>query len=285
MRRFGCKFPIWIDYSVIVRNDYHLTASKEAILSEYIEEKTIQRIVIGREGGDALMITNLDGEVQFSVRGASVARDIQIVSLTWRAFASLLDKLLTMDVEARHQISSEKPKQKDLLLTNKSALPENIDEFGPTTVGSPPKRIKKSDESKTLRVWTDEDKKKLQELVESGLDSSEIAKILDRTDSSIKNKIGKIKISKIVLRKHKTNITGKKVKNAFGPWMPDETDDLVKRVLAGESNESISRAIGRSEISVRDRKRSKIVMDLLKNATPHLNEPELDLEENNGENG
>jgi hypothetical protein len=251
-------------------------------LSEFLEEKTIQRIVTGKEGGNVLSITNLDGEVIFAIKSAADPNNILPVPLTRLGFTNLLNKLLEIETEVVTQVP---PKQIiKLPKTNnagpkKSLLPENIDDLSddsPKNVGG-----KKNGRSGPIiqpsKIWSKEEDQKLIDMVKGGIEDNEIAEIFGRSVSSIKNRKSIKKVSELVFGKKSPPGNYKS-----GIWSDDDLSELVKLSASGKSDMEIGLVLNRSPVSVRDKRRSTPIKKLIQAEKSRQKSFELEQEENNG---
>jgi transposase len=253
------------------------------IVSEYVQDKTIQRIVAGREGGNTLTITNMDGEVQFSIREHGNPGNTQIVSLSGKGFNNLLTRILTLDVEevdfsslpAQVREHTQHPPE-----AKKLSLPENLDDLDLSKSRKSLGSSAQNSEKQLVR-WTKDEDERLVELIRSGKTDKEAAEIMGRSESSIGNRKMKIRPTHKIPKKYKKNGASKASLNA---WSDEQTSELVRRAAMGEGNEHIAIAIGRSPISVRDKRRVPLIKDMIEEAkqeTLQLTKPVL--EEVNGQ--
>jgi hypothetical protein len=263
----------------------YLSANRnEVVLSEYIQEKNIQRIVAGREGGNVLTITNLDDEVRFSIKASDSSGIALSVSLTLSGFSNLLGKLLeietgTMASTPIKSVMTLLPKSKSDL-PKKSALPENIDDMsaGRKKPESKPKNVKR----KTVvpqRGWTDEEEEELVQMIRAGMSDKQIAEKTGRTNASIRNRRHYPTIKSILLGQSKK---GSETQFKSGSWSEAETAELARRVVAGQTDVEISEVMKRSYVSVRDKRRSREAQKLILEQSSKQQALELAAEEDDG---
>jgi hypothetical protein len=253
-------------------------------LSEFITERTIQRIVAGREEGNTLTITNLDGEVRFSIKSHVDPKNILSVSFSGAGFSDLVDRMLRIDTEEFDRSISpvqQKIPQMAQVAVKKSVLPENIDELGSGRGKLVPK--KKNNPSgfiKPKKAWTKQDEQELVEMTKSGKSDSEIAKITGRSYSSVRNRRHYHTVRDLIARKYNPTVEVKS-----GVWSEAELEELVRRVIAGEGDVDIGRAMNRSKIAVRDKRRSSVMKKRILEASEKQQSLELEAEEDNGSVG
>ncbi len=243
-------------------------------MSEYINESTIQRIKVGREGENSLTITVMDDEVQFSIKDQS-----HPVCLTKSGFEALLTRLLEIDVggidipAAPIQVI---PRIIQSASVKKSALPENIDDLAPAKSGKSPVRTR----AKSTRVpWSDKDEKQLVDLVKARRTVKEIGEIIGRTEKAVGNRKLKLRLTSHYVKKPPRKQRRGGIQKL---WTEEEAAELLKRVLARETDKQIGKALGRSDISIRDRKRSQKFKEMMDNATKQSDLLQAEPEANHG---
>lgn len=159
-------------------------------MSEFIEEQIVKRVVVGREGGNVLSVTNFSDRVEFSISNGTSTFP---VSLTGPTFEALLDWMMKSGV-------SEYPRKP------RSPISESAPE-------SKFKNQQKKTQTPKMKAYTSS---------RSGVPRN--------------------------------------------PWTKDQIEQLVKRIVAGESPEQISIAISRSLLAIRDKRRAPEVVRMIEAA-------------------
>jgi hypothetical protein len=256
----------------------------EVALSEYIQEKNIQRIVAGREGGSVLTITNLDDEVRFSIKAGDSSGIALSISLSPDGFSNLMGKLLeietgTMASTPIKPVMMRLPKSRSDL-PKKSALPENIDDMSMEHKKRGPKpKNEKRKSAVPQRGWTGEEEAELVQMIRSGMSDRQIAEKTGRTDAAIRNRRHYPTVKSILTGQSNT---GADAQFKLGTWTDDEIAELVRRVVAGQTDVEISEIMKRGYTSIRDKRRSRKVQKLIVEQTSKQQALELAAEEDDG---
>jgi hypothetical protein len=256
----------------------------EVVLSEYIQEKNIQRIVAGREGGNVLTITNLDDEVRFSIKASDSSGIALSVSLTLSGFSNLLGKLLeietgTMASTPIKSVMTLLPKPKSDL-PKKSALPENIDDMSVEHKKRGPKpKNEKGKRAVPQRGWSDDEEAELVQMIRAGMSDKQIAEKTGRTDSAVRNRRHYPTIKSILLGQSKK---GSEAQFKSGLWSEAEVAELARRVVAGQTDPEIAEIMKRSYVAIRDKRRSREAQKLILEQSSKQQALELAAEEDNG---
>jgi hypothetical protein len=92
-------------------------------------------------------------------------------------------------------------------------------------------------------IWTFDEDERLRKLAASGKNFALISKLMNRTSSSVRNRVNQLKIS----------VTGANGRLAYRPWTQEEDEKLRNLALAGECSRAIGIKLNRTEIAVRCR--------------------------------